>query len=105
MSDLEEKKLKGSGGHLIAKLNEEQIKKANLGTPELFLAPVGRINQENISGYFCNKCQKEFAQSPKIDYENPNETVSEELVLKEKGRYLCVSCQNVIGEYREFSKS
>ena len=39
-------KLKGSGGHIIAEITDEQSKKADLGVGELFLAPVGRIDKQ-----------------------------------------------------------
>ena len=97
-------KLKGSGGHIIAEITEEQIKKADLGVGELFLAPVGRIEQNKISNYYCKNCDKEFPDAPKIELENPNEQVSDELVLQEIGQYICLKCNSMIGEYRTFLK-
>jgi hypothetical protein len=97
-------KLKGSGGYITAKINEEQSKKADLGVGELFLAPVGRLEKNNISNYYCKKCDLEFTESPKIEYENPNELVAQGLMLAEKGKYLCNKCSSIIGEYRTFSQ-
>ncbi len=58
--------LKGSGGYIIAHLTDEQQAKANLGGPDLFLAPIGRLESEKISVYFCNTCSKKFEGPPKI---------------------------------------
>ena len=57
-----------------------------------------------ITKYFCNTCEKEFEGSPKIEFENPNEEVAENLVLAERGQYICNSCNASIAEYREFKK-
>lgn len=97
-------KLKGSGGHVIAEITDEQAKKADLGVGELFLAPIGRIEEQKIQKYYCKKCDKEFDKSPKLEYENPNEVVAEGMTLKERGQYNCHECNSMIGEYREFSK-
>ncbi len=104
-SELRLKKLRGSGGYVMAKVDEKQQMKGNLGGPDLFLAPVGRLENEQISKYFCNTCEKEFEESPKIEFENPNEEVAENLLLIEKGQYLCNSCNSTIAEYREFKKT
>ena len=103
-SELRVKKLRGSGGYVMASVNDEQQMKANLGGPDLFLAPIGRLDSEIITKHFCNTCEKEFEGSPKIEYENPNEEVAENLVLAEKGQYICNSCNSTIAEYREFKK-
>ena len=97
-------KLKGSGGHIIAEITEEQSKKADLGVGELFLAPVGRIEQDLISNYYCKKCDAEFSEAPKLEFENPKEQVAEGMILEEIGKYLCTKCNSMIGEYRTFSK-
>lgn len=98
-------KLKGSGGHVIAELTEEQSKKADLGVGELFLATVGRLDEEKISNYYCKNCNSDFNHAPKISIQNPNEQVSEEMILQEIGQYLCNKCSFKIGEYRIFSKN
>lgn len=98
-------KLKGSGGHIIAEITDEQRKKADLGVGELFLAPVGRIDQDRISNYYCKNCDAEFTQAPKLELENPNEQVAEGMILQEIGQYLCTKCSSKIGEYRTFLKS
>jgi sporulation protein YlmC with PRC-barrel domain len=98
------KKLRGSGGYVIAKLTDEQQTKGNLGGPDLFLAPIGRLDPSLITKYSCNTCEKEFDGSPKIDYENPNEEVAENLTLIERGQYKCQTCDSIIAEYREFKK-
>ena len=103
-SDLRLKKLRGSGGFIMATVNDDQQRKGNLGGPDLFLAPVGRLDSEKISKYYCNTCEKEYDGSPKIEYENPNEIVAENLVLLEKGQYICTTCGSVLAEYRNFSK-
>lgn len=103
-SELRLKKLRGSGGYVMATVNDQQQMKGNLGGPDLFLAPIGRLDSQKITKHFCNTCEKEFEGSPKIKYENPNEEVAENLILAEKGQYICNSCSAVIAEYREFRK-
>jgi len=103
-SELRLKKLRGSGGYVMATVTDEQQGKGNLGGPDLFLAPVGRLDYDKISKYYCNTCEKEYEGSPKIEYENPNETVAENLVLLEKGQYICTTCGSILAEYRNFSK-
>ncbi len=103
-SELRLKKLRGSGGYVMATINDEQQMKGNLGGPDLFLAPIGRLDSEIITKHFCNTCEKEVEGSPKIEYENPNEEVAENLILAEKGQYICNSCNSTIAEYRVFKK-
>jgi len=103
-SELRIKKLRGSGGYVMARVSDEQQTKGNLGGPDLFLAPIGRLSAEFITKHFCNTCEKEFEGSPKIEFENPNEEVAENLILAEKGQYICNSCNSSIAEYREFKK-
>ena len=102
--DLRIKKLRGSGGFVIAQVTDEQQGKGNLGGPDLFLAPIGRLDIESIKKYTCNTCDKEYEGSPKIEYENPNEEVAENLILAERGQYICTTCGSPIAEYREFKK-
>jgi len=104
-SELRLKKLRGSGGYVMANVDDKQQMKGNLGGPDLFLAPIGRLEEDRISKYFCNTCEKEFEEPPKIEFENPNEEVAENLLLIEKGQYLCNSCNSTIAEYREFKKT
>ena len=103
-SELRLKKLRGSGGYVMAKVTDEQQTKGNLGGPDLFLAAIGRLDPETVTKYFCNICEKEFEGPPKIEFENPNEEVAENLILAEKGQYICNSCNSTIAEYREFKK-
>jgi sporulation protein YlmC with PRC-barrel domain len=103
-SELRLKKLRGSGGYVMATINDEQQMKGNLGGPDLFLAPIGRLDSEIITKHFCNTCEKEVEGPPKIEYENPNEEVAENLILAEKGQYICNTCNSTIAEYREFKK-
>ncbi len=103
-SELRLKKLRGSGGYVMATVTDEQQMKGNLGGPDLFLAPIGRLDVAKITKYFCNTCEKEFEGPPKIEFDNPNEEVAENLVLAEKGQYICNSCNASIAEYREFKK-
>ena len=88
----------------MASVTDEQQMKGNLGGPDLFLAPIGRLDAEKITKHFCNTCEKEFEGAPKIEFENPNEEVAENLILAEKGQYICNSCNASIAEYREFKK-
>ncbi len=102
--DVRIKKLRGSGGFVMAQVTDEQQGKGNLGGPDLFLAPIGRLDAEKIKKYSCNTCDQEYEGAPKIEYENPNEQVSENLFLVERG-HLCTACSSIIAEYREFKKS
>ena len=88
----------------MASVSDEQQVKGNLGGPDLFLAPIGRLDADKITKHFCNTCEKEFEGPPKIEFENPNEEVAENLVLAERGQYICNSCNASIAEYREFKK-
>ena len=103
-AELRLKKLRGSGGSIMAQISDEQQSKGNLGGPDLFLAPIGRLDSNKISKYICNSCEKEFEGSPKIDFENPNEEVAENLILVERGQYICNECGSTIAEYRDFKK-
>ncbi len=103
-SELRLKKLRGSGGYVMATVTDEQQMKGNLGGPDLFLAPIGRLDAELITKHFCNTCEKEFKGAPKIEFENPNEEVAENLILAERGQYICNSCNSALAEYREFKK-
>jgi hypothetical protein len=102
--DLEEKKLLGSGGYVLAKLTEQEEIKASLGVPHIFLGNVGRLNEDRFSKYYCKRCEKEYHGSPVISYENPNEELGEDVILIEKGEYRCRTCNNVIALYRKFNK-
>ena len=103
-SELRLKKLRGSGGFIMAQVTDDQQRKGNLGGPDLFLAPIGRLDVQLISKYFCNTCEKDYEGGPKIEFENPNEEVAQNLILKERGQYLCTTCGSTIAEYREFQK-
>ena len=103
-SELRLKKLRGSGGYIMATVSDEQQMKGNLGGPDLFLAPIGRLDADTITKHFCNTCEKEFEGPPKIEFENPNEVVAENLILAERGQYICNSCNASIAEYRDFKK-
>jgi len=97
-----QKKLRGSGGYTIARITDEEQKKGNLGGPELFLAGIGRLDEERFVKYYCNKCEKEYEGSPAINYENPNEELGEGVTLIEKGEYKCKTCSATIAQYRKF---
>lgn len=88
----------------MANVTDDQQRKGNLGGPDLFLAPIGRLDPEKITKYYCNTCEKEYEGSPKVEFESPNEVVAENLVLLEKGQYICTTCGSVLAEYRNFSK-
>lgn len=100
--DMAEKKLRGSGGFAIAKITDEEQKRGNLGGPELFLAGIGRLDEDRFMKYFCNKCEKEYEGAPSIVYENPNEELGEGVTLIEKGEYKCKTCNSTIAQYRKF---
>jgi sporulation protein YlmC with PRC-barrel domain len=100
--ELKEKKLRGSGGYVIARISDNEQKKGNLGGPELFIAGIGRLPKDRILKYYCNKCEKDYPTSPDLNYENPNEDVGEGVVLIEKGEYKCSVCNAVISQYRKF---
>ena len=101
-NDLQEKKLRGSGGYVYAKVTEEEQRRGNLGGPELFLAGVGRLDETRFSKYYCNKCEREYEGSPMINYENPNEQLGEGVTLIEKGEYMCKTCNTILAQYRKF---
>lgn len=101
---LKEKKLRGSGGFIIALVSDDEQKKGNLGGPELFIAGIGRLDKNRISKYYCNKCEKDYSESPDIIYENPNEEVGEGVILVEKGEYKCSFCKTTISQYRKFNQ-
>ena len=86
---------------MIAELTDEQAKKADLGVGKLFLAPIGKIETEKMLKHYCNNCETEFDNPPKIQLEeSPNEEVADNLVLVERGQYICEKCSSIIGEYR-----
>lgn len=89
----------------MAQVTDDQQRKGNLGGPDLFLAPIGRLDVQLISKYFCNTCEKDYEGGPKIEFENPNEEVAQNLILKERGQYICTTCGSTIAEYREFQKT
>jgi sporulation protein YlmC with PRC-barrel domain len=101
--ELKEKKLRGSGGYVIARVSDYEQKKGNLGGPELFIAGIGRLPKDRILKYYCNKCEKDYPTSPELNYENPNEDVGEGVVLIEKGEYKCSVCNAVLSQYRKFN--
>lgn len=100
--DMAQKKLRGSGGFAIAKVTDDEQKMANLGGPELFLAGIGRLDEDRFTKYFCNKCEKEYEGAPALKYENPNEDLGEGVTLVEKGEYKCKTCNSTIAQYRKF---
>lgn len=100
-----EKKLRGSGGYAIAKVSDDEQKRANLGGPELFLAGVGKLDNDRFKKYYCNKCEKEYQGAPNLESENPNEDLGENIILKEKGEYKCKNCDYIIAQYRKFEES
>ena len=44
----------------------KKAKKADLGVGKLFLAPIGKIEKEKMSKHYCNNCETEFPNPPKI---------------------------------------
>jgi sporulation protein YlmC with PRC-barrel domain/DNA-directed RNA polymerase subunit RPC12/RpoP len=104
-NELHEKKLRGSGGYVFARVTDEEQKRGNLGGPELFLAGLGRLEEDRFLKYYCNKCEREYEGSPAVNYENPNEELGEGVTLVEKGEYKCGTCNNTIAQYRKFGTS
>jgi sporulation protein YlmC with PRC-barrel domain len=100
--DMSEKKLRGSGGYAIARVTDEEQKKGNLGGPELFLAGIGRLEEDRFVKHYCNKCEKVYEGSPALVFENPNEELGEGVTLIEKGEYKCRTCNATIAQYRKF---
>jgi sporulation protein YlmC with PRC-barrel domain/DNA-directed RNA polymerase subunit RPC12/RpoP len=100
--DMAEKKVRGSGGYAIVRITEEEQKKGNLGGPELFLAGIGRLDEDRFVKYYCNRCEKDYEDSPAIVYENPNEELGEGVTLVEKGEYKCKVCNATLAQYRKF---
>lgn len=100
--DMTEKKLRGSGGYAIARVTDEEQKKGNLGGPELFLAGIGRLEEDRFVKHYCNKCEKVYEGSPALVFENPNEELGEGVTLIEKGEYKCRACKATIAQYRKF---
>lgn len=88
----------------MATIGDDLQQKGNLGGPDLFLAPIGRLPEASVSSYHCNICEKAYEGCPRIDHEEPNEAVSENLVLVERGQYVCAACESPIAEYRVFRK-
>jgi len=103
--DMAEKKLRGSGGYAIARVTDEEQKKGNLGGPELFLAGIGRLEEDRFVKHYCNKCEKAYEGSPALVFENPNEELGEGVTLIEKGEYKCKTCSATIAQYRKFDSS
>src|SRR5215203_3941094 len=103
--DMTEKKLRGSGGYAIARVTDEEQKKGNLGGPELFLAGIGRLDEDRFVKHYCNKCEKAYEGSPALVFENPNEELGEGVILIEKGEYKCKTCNATIAQYRKFDAS
>jgi sporulation protein YlmC with PRC-barrel domain len=101
-NDVQDKRLRGSGGYVLARITEEEQKKGNLGGPELFLAGIGRLDENRLLKYYCNKCEEQFDGPPSIIYDNPNEDLGEGVILEEKGEYKCKKCTSIIAQYRKF---
>ena len=101
-----EKQLHGSGGWIIADITGEQEKNADLGVGKLFIAKIEKLDLEKMKKYFCKNCDFEFDGPAKIHVEEAeNEAISDELVLVERGQYICHKCDSIISEYRVFAKN
>ena len=75
-----------------------------LGVSHLFFGNTGTLDKKRFAKYYCNKCGKEYPGSPLIIYDNPNEEITEDVILLEKGEYKCIICNNIIAQYRKFNK-
>ena len=68
----------------------------------MFLAPIGKVDAAKMSKYHCKSCETEFDGPPAVRVEeSPNEEVAENLILLERGQYVCKRCDSIIGEYRD----
>lgn len=92
-------RIRGSGGYIVAELTEEE-KDKRLGG-EYFLGALGSIDEDRISSYYCNVCNKEFDGAPIINFEKVNKNV-EGTILTEEGEYICKECNSIIGTYKIF---
>ena len=70
-SELRLKKLRGSGGYIMATVTDEQQMKGNLGGPDLFLAPIGRLNDDKMVVTNCKVCNCEMDISTHYSGEFP----------------------------------
>ncbi|MFQ5941256.1 MAG: PRC-barrel domain-containing protein [Nitrososphaerales archaeon] len=102
--ELEKKMLKGSGGHIVANLTREEVKKGMVAGVDLFIGAVGRIEDKRVLRYFCKNCNKEFDGAPEIKHEKVNEEVAKGHTLSEQGQYICKQCGKVIAEYKTFTE-
>ena len=66
-----------SDGYVLAKLTEQEERRASLGVPQIFLAN----DEDRFSTYFCNKYSREYTGCPQIGYENPKENISAKCVI------------------------
>ncbi len=92
-------RIRGSGGYIVADLTEDE-KNQRLGG-EYFIGALGRIDENRITSYYCNICNKEFDGSPIIKFEKLDKDV-EGVTLIEEGEYTCKECNSVIGTYKKF---
>ena len=69
------------------------------------MAGVGKLDNDRFKKYYCNKCEKEYQGAPNLEFENPNEDLGENIILKEKGEYKCKNCDYIIAQYRKFDES
>ena len=51
----------------MASLTDEQQSKGNLGGPDLFLAPIGRLPSELVSKYFAIRVKKRWRDVLKLN--------------------------------------
>ncbi len=96
-------RVKGSGGYILADLDEDEIGRARLAG-ELFIGALGKVDEDRIISYYCNSCSKELKGSPIIRSSDANEEVAEGHILLEEGEYLCRECNGMIARYKVFMK-
>ncbi len=97
------KRIKGSGGYIVADLTDEEVRRASLAG-ELFIGALGRIDDARIISYHCNNCGRDFNQAPRIARKSVNELVEDGYVLIEQGEYICKGCNAIIAIYKVFGK-
>ncbi len=93
------RKVKGSGGYIIAELTDDEESKA-LGN-NYFIGVLGKIDEKRILSYHCNTCNKDIEGSPVIALKDLNKE-SRDLGLEEEGSYICKECNAIIGEWKVF---
>lgn len=97
-------RVKGSGGYILADLNDDEVGRARLAG-ELFIGALGRIDESRILSYHCTSCSRELEGSPIIRSSDAMEEVGVGHILVEQGEYICRECKGVIARYKVFGRT